>query len=138
MVSSLKSTNPTGLDLWIASRGFLRLFTDASNHIPRHRRTRFVSSLIIAFVVTDLPTDASFFSQLVDALGPQEFFAPICMLLADKVANRVVRQNEADSHNSLTLPLVLVQKYGSEIQLSVCLRIFRNKFPDSKSIYRPF
>ncbi|KAG1852147.1 hypothetical protein DFJ58DRAFT_791745 [Suillus subalutaceus] len=49
---------------------FLRIFTDASNHIPRHRRQ-------------------NFFIHLADVLGPQEFLAPVCMSLVDRVANRL-------------------------------------------------
>ncbi len=66
----------------------------------------------------------SFFSQLVDALGPQGFLAPICMLLVDKVANRVVRQNDADALHSLGLPLILMQRYDLSVQLSVCGSLF--------------
>jgi U3 small nucleolar RNA-associated protein 10 len=42
MVSSLKSRHPPGLELYIGAREFLRIFTDASNHIPRHRRQKYV------------------------------------------------------------------------------------------------
>lgn len=40
MVSSLKEAHSQPLDLYIASREFLRVFTDAANHIPRHRRNK--------------------------------------------------------------------------------------------------
>ncbi|CCM00706.1 uncharacterized protein FIBRA_02746 [Fibroporia radiculosa] len=93
MTASLKSMYTTKLDLYIGSREFLRIFTDASNHIPRHRR-------------------AKFFSHLVDVLGPSDFFAPICMLLIDRVSNRVVRQNAQDAHASLILPLTAFQHYS--------------------------
>jgi U3 small nucleolar RNA-associated protein 10 len=42
VVSSFKSQHLAHLDLYIGSKDFLRIFTDAANHIPRHRRTRFV------------------------------------------------------------------------------------------------
>jgi U3 small nucleolar RNA-associated protein 10 len=42
MVLSLKSRHPPGLELYIGAREFLRIFTDASNHIPRHRRQKYV------------------------------------------------------------------------------------------------
>jgi U3 small nucleolar RNA-associated protein 10 len=45
MVSSLKTRHLDKMDLYIASRDFLRIFTDAANHIPRHRRTKFVISV---------------------------------------------------------------------------------------------
>lgn len=45
MVSSLKEAHSQPLDLYIASREFLRVFTDAANHIPRHRRNKSVSSI---------------------------------------------------------------------------------------------
>lgn len=44
MASSLKDANANILDLYIASRDFLRVFTDAANHIPRHRRNKYVYS----------------------------------------------------------------------------------------------
>ncbi|KAK7688534.1 hypothetical protein QCA50_008072 [Cerrena zonata] len=106
MISSLKISNSQHFDLYIASRAFLRIFTDAANHIPRHRRT-------------------AFFGQLVDALGPQDFLAPICMLLVDKMANRVIRQNAADARNSLTLSLTVIQRYPLELQLSALVEILR-------------
>lgn len=40
MASSLKNANADSLDLHIASRDFLRVFTDAANHIPRYRRNK--------------------------------------------------------------------------------------------------
>lgn len=40
MVTSLKTTYTSALDLYVGSRDFLCIFTDASNHIPRHRRTQ--------------------------------------------------------------------------------------------------
>lgn len=43
MVSSLKGTHTQQLDLYIGSKEFLRVFTDAANHIPRHRRTKSVN-----------------------------------------------------------------------------------------------
>ncbi|KAF7373573.1 U3 small nucleolar RNA-associated protein 10 [Mycena sanguinolenta] len=71
MVSSLKSAHSARLDLYLASRDFLRVFTDAASHIPRHRRT-------------------SFFGHLVDVLGPADFLPPLCMLLVEKMTNRVI------------------------------------------------
>lgn len=41
------------------------------------------------------------------------------MLLVEKMANRVVRQNDADSHNSLNLSLVLMQRHDPSVQLQV-------------------
>ena len=39
MIASLKDSHSERFDLYLASRTFLRIFTDAANHIPRHRRT---------------------------------------------------------------------------------------------------
>ena len=61
----------------------------------------------------------SFFGHLIDVLGSSDFLAPVCMLLADKMANRVTRQNLEDSVNTLALPLSVLQRYPKEIQLSV-------------------
>ncbi|KAG5644278.1 hypothetical protein DXG03_008763 [Asterophora parasitica] len=70
MVSSLKRTHTQPLDLYIGSKDFLKVFTDAANHIPRHRR-------------------ANFFTHLINVLGYEDFLPPVCMLLVEKVANRV-------------------------------------------------
>lgn len=42
MVSSLKTKHLDSFDLYVGARDFLRIFTDASNHIPRHRRQKCV------------------------------------------------------------------------------------------------
>lgn len=85
-VASLKEKYNDPLDLFIGSRDLLRTFTDASPHIPRHRRT-------------------SFFAHLVDVLNPTEYLAPVIMLLADKVSNRVSRQSRQEASTTLSLPL---------------------------------
>ncbi|KAG0706218.1 hypothetical protein DFH29DRAFT_902720 [Suillus ampliporus] len=100
MASSLKSRHPPGLELYIGAREFLRIFTDASNHIPRHRRQ-------------------NFFIHLVDVLGPQEFLAPVCMLLVDRVANRVSRQHEDEASTSLGLPISLLRHFPRQLHLHV-------------------
>ncbi|KAG5718058.1 U3 small nucleolar RNA-associated protein 10, partial [Termitomyces sp. T112] len=85
MVASLKRSHSQPLDLYIGSRDFLRVFTDAANHIPRHRRT-------------------NFFAHLVDVLGPEDFLAPVCMLLVEKVANRVIKQDPGEIQTFFSLP----------------------------------
>jgi len=47
MISSLKAKHLEKMDLYTGSRDFLRIFTDAANHIPRHRRTKFVACVSI-------------------------------------------------------------------------------------------
>ncbi|EPQ56067.1 hypothetical protein GLOTRDRAFT_129071 [Gloeophyllum trabeum ATCC 11539] len=98
MVSSLKSGNSSKLDLIIASRDFLRIFVDASSHIPRHRR-------------------ANFFAHLVDVLGPDDFLAPLCMLFIEKSANRIVRQNLNELLSTLSLPMAIVEHCEPLVQL---------------------
>lgn len=63
----------------------------------------------------------SFFTQLVDALGVSDFLSPVCMLLVDKVANRVARQSAADAQNSLFLPLSILERYPPELRLQVTI-----------------
>ncbi|OBZ74951.1 U3 small nucleolar RNA-associated protein 10 [Grifola frondosa] len=106
LVASLKGAHSPGLDLYIASRALLRVFTDASNHIPRHRR-------------------AKFFSHLVDVLGPQEFLPPVCMLLVDKVSNRAVRQSTPEARTSLLLPLTVIEHYSTEQQVSLLVELLQ-------------
>ena len=45
MVSSLKEAHTNSFDLYLASKEFLRVFSDAANHIPRHRRNKLVHVL---------------------------------------------------------------------------------------------
>jgi len=114
MVLSLKRAHSHRLDLYIGSRDFLRIFTDAANHIPRHRRTKFVETNRIRNIILTKPH--SFFAHLVDVLGSDDFLAPVCMLLIEKVANRVVRQNVADIQSSLALPISILQHYPPSLQ----------------------
>ncbi len=51
MVSSLKEAHGSGMTLYDASREFLRVFVNAANHIPRHRRVKWVSCL--SFISSD-------------------------------------------------------------------------------------
>lgn len=46
MVGSLKRTHKQPLALYTGSKEFLKVFTDAAHHIPRHRRTKFVFPLV--------------------------------------------------------------------------------------------
>lgn len=61
----------------------------------------------------------SFFIHLVDVLGPQEFLAPVCMLLVDRVANRVSRQHDDEASASLGLPISLLRHFPRPSQLHV-------------------
>ena len=45
MVTSLKSTHSDRLSLCIGAKDLLRIFADAANHVPRHRRTKCVPIL---------------------------------------------------------------------------------------------
>ncbi|TFY70773.1 hypothetical protein EVG20_g2223 [Dentipellis fragilis] len=98
MVSSLREKHPDRLDLQIASRDFLRIFTEAANHIPRHRRTHF-------------------FTHLADVLGPEDFLAPLCVLIISKVANRIVRQHGEELQATLALPLSILHHHAPAKQI---------------------
>lgn len=54
-------------------------------------------------------------------MGPDDFLAPIGMLLIDKVANRVHRQNAEEVGVSFALPLSIFQHYSTTVQISVSL-----------------
>lgn len=77
------------LALWRETRSLLRIFSDAATHIPRHRRH-------------------VFFRLLVDVLGADDFLAPVCMLLAERVAHRVSK-TPANAAALLELPLSLLR-----------------------------
>lgn len=51
MISSLRKSHPERFELHVASRAFLRIFTDAANHIPRHRRTGYASLIGLSSAV---------------------------------------------------------------------------------------
>ncbi|KAF9238673.1 hypothetical protein BU15DRAFT_88298 [Melanogaster broomeanus] len=106
MASSLETKHSSGLDLYIAARDFLRIFTDASNHIPRHRRQ-------------------NFFVHLTEALGGQAFLAPVCMLLIDKVTNRASRQAPEEAQSTLSLPISLLRHFDRSSQIFVLTEILR-------------
>lgn len=76
-----------------------------SEHIPSHGAISLV---------------CRFFAHLVDVLGPSELLGPLCLLLVDKVSNKIVRQVAVDSSNSLSLPLGTLHRYGVELQIAVC------------------
>ncbi|KAI0295094.1 armadillo-type protein [Multifurca ochricompacta] len=119
MVSSLKEKYASREGLLIASKDFLRVFTDATNHIPRHRRTQF-------------------FIHLVDVLGPEEFLSIVCMLIISKADKRLVRLQGRDSRAALALPLSLLQHYSSNVQLSVLIEILNEVQPFGESSLSSF
>ncbi|KAG6369730.1 hypothetical protein JVT61DRAFT_13599 [Boletus reticuloceps] len=106
MVSSLKTKHLDGFDLYVGARDFLRIFTDASNHIPRHRRH-------------------NFFVHLTGVLGARTFLAPVCMLLIDKVTNRASRQTPEEAQNTLILPSSLLRHFDRSLQLFVLTEVLK-------------
>ncbi|KAI0031465.1 hypothetical protein K488DRAFT_52013 [Vararia minispora EC-137] len=98
MVSSLSDKRHEHLDLLLGARDLVRVFTDAANHIPRHRRTQF-------------------FIHFIDVLGSDTFLGLVCMLLIGKHTNRIVRQQGEDLRSTLNLALSLVQHYPAATQL---------------------
>lgn len=50
MTSSLRSKHTNSVGLHVALRDFLSIFTDAANHIPRHRRIGYVQITSVVFV----------------------------------------------------------------------------------------
>ncbi|KAG8889028.1 snoRNA-binding rRNA-processing protein utp10 [Tulasnella sp. 332] len=104
MTKTLKDTHPAGLELSIGSRDFLRIFTDASSHVPRHRRTHF-------------------FTHFIHVLGPEEYLAAVIMLLVEKSASKIVRQETQEALQTVGLPLAALAKYPHNQRLSVLLVI---------------
>lgn len=123
MASSLKNANADSLSLYIASRDFIRVFTDAANHIPRHRRTKYVCAWL--FWSCHLICFISFFVHLVEVLGEEHFLAPVSMLLAEKSSNRVVRQSQDEISATLALPIALLRHVAVETQVFTLLEILR-------------
>lgn len=64
----------------------------------------------------------SFFMHLIDVLGPDDFLAPICMLLVQKTAARAIRRQPEEA---LSLPLTMLHNYSTSIKTSVRDVFFR-------------
>ena len=80
---------------------------ESGSYIPR----------LIIFQMTNCKN--SFFAHLVEVLGPSEYLSAVCLLLADKMSNRVVRQNSEDMVASFSLPLSLLARFDANVQLGV-------------------
>lgn len=119
MVSSLKEKHTSREGLLIASKGFLRVFTDATNHVPRHRRTQSVFAFSRFTLHLDLSYPVRFYIHLVDVLGPEEFLSIVCMLIVAKADKRLVRLQGRELRVALALPLSLLHHYSSSVQLPV-------------------
>ncbi|KAL1725845.1 hypothetical protein EV714DRAFT_255460 [Schizophyllum commune] len=104
MADSLRKQYTDRLELYVGARDFLRVFTDAASHIPRHRRV-------------------SFFTHLLQVLKPEDFLAPVCMLLIERATNRVVKQKEDDARGSLFLPLTLLHHFPATQQIPALTEI---------------
>ncbi|SNX84833.1 related to UTP10 - nucleolar protein, component of the small subunit processome [Melanopsichium pennsylvanicum] len=97
------------------ARAFVRIFTDAAAHVPRHRRQMF-------------------FRLLVDILGAEDFAGAVAMLLVDRSAHKIVKQPKSDAEQTLQLPLAVVSPHGALVQVRVLhqvweevLRIWANR-----------
>lgn len=97
------------------ARAFVRIFTDAAAHVPRHRRQ-------------------TFFRLLVDILGADDFAAAVAMLLVDRSAHKIVKQSRSDAEQTLQLPLAVVSPHSAMVQVRVLhqvweevLRIWANR-----------
>lgn len=106
MVSSLQAKYSKGLELYIGAREFLRIFTDAAHHVPRHRRE-------------------NFFGHLGEILGPQDFLPPLCMLLIDKATNRARKQTIEEARTTLSLPTALLQRFPRSLRIYVLCEVLR-------------
>ncbi|TIB99805.1 hypothetical protein E3Q18_01415 [Wallemia mellicola] len=103
VVNSLNSQAKDQESLMHASKPFLMTFTDAANHIPKHRR------LVL-------------FSFLVEVLDPIKYLSTILMLLVDKVANKVVK-SASERQAPIVLPLGILTAFGPQEQLTSLERI---------------
>ncbi|KAK0528893.1 snoRNA-binding rRNA-processing protein utp10 [Tilletia horrida] len=106
-VQTLRAANQGGshFDLIRRGRGFMRIFTDAATHIPRHRRQ-------------------TFFKSLLDVLGPADFLAAICMLLTDRSAHKVTKQTSQAFAESIALPLSLLASFSVDKQVGAIDQVF--------------
>jgi U3 small nucleolar RNA-associated protein 10 len=103
LVGSLKASDAAKqrkFALLCEARMFVRIFTDAAAHVPRHRRQ-------------------TFFRILVDVLGADDFAAAVAMLLVDRSAHKIVKQPRADAEQTLQLPLSVVSPHSAMVQVQV-------------------
>lgn len=61
----------------------------------------------------------------MEVLGADDFLAPICLLLVDKVSNRVVRQTPEDIATSLSLPLSILQRSSPGAQTQTLVEVLQ-------------
>lgn len=87
------------------ARAFVRIFTDAAAHVPRHRRQMF-------------------FRLLVDILGADDFAAAVAMLLVDRSAHKIVKQPRSDAEQTLQLPLAVVSPHSAMVQVRVLHQVW--------------
>ncbi|KAF7420871.1 snoRNA-binding rRNA-processing protein utp10 [Pleurotus ostreatus] len=104
MVSSLTKIHNGGINLYISARDFLQVFSDASNHIPRHRRT-------------------NFFLHLIDVLSADAFLPPVCILLVAKSASRSARAQSDEG--PFALPNSILRHYPSTLQVSTLVEVLK-------------
>ncbi|WWC65921.1 uncharacterized protein I303_108543 [Kwoniella dejecticola CBS 10117] len=95
MTKSLKEKAENSLELYNESLTFLSIFTDMAGRLPKHRT---------------LP----FFVHLVKSLGPEDFLAPICMLLVDRATTKAGR-----SGNPVSVVLDLPASLGSSFDITI-------------------
>ncbi|KAJ9477870.1 U3 small nucleolar RNA-associated protein 10 [Pseudozyma hubeiensis] len=118
LVSSFKAggaAKQSKFALLCEARAFVRIFTDAAAHVPRHRRQ-------------------TFFRLLVDILGADDFAAAVAMLLVDRSAHKIVKQPRSDAEQTLQLPLSVVLPHSAMVQVRALhqvweevLRIWSNR-----------
>ena len=61
------------------------------------------------------------FNYLVEVLGPNDFCAPVCMLLVERVAKQVSKRGASDVSSQLALPLSVLETLPVEGRLKVRL-----------------
>lgn len=74
----------------------------------------------VEIVVKKLIMCKRFFNHLVGALGRDEFAVSICLLLVDKVVNKVVRKRPGEIANAFGLPLTVLQANSKAVSFEVC------------------
>ncbi|TKY85315.1 hypothetical protein EX895_005477 [Sporisorium graminicola] len=108
LVSSFKAgdaAQQSKFALLCEARAFVRIFTDAAAHVPRHRRQMF-------------------FRLLVDILGADDFAAAVAMLLVDRSAHKIVKQPRSDAEQTLQLPLAVVSPHSAMVQIRVLHQVW--------------
>lgn len=85
-----------------------------ASRLPRHRTLPYVPYMF--------QSDDRFFVHLVKSLGPEDYLAPISMLLVDRSTTKAGRGGSSPSQ-AMELPQGVAAAFDVDTKLEVCLPV---------------